>query len=31
MDGRGMALDNIFVERLWQRVKHQNLYLKGYG
>ena len=30
MDGRGRALDNIFVERLWRSVKYQNVYLKGY-
>lgn len=31
MDGRGRALDNIFVERLWRSVKYENIYLKGYG
>jgi putative transposase len=31
MDGRGRALDNIFVERLWRNVKHEDVYLKGYG
>jgi putative transposase len=30
MDGRGRALDNIFVERLWRIVKHEDVYLKGY-
>lgn len=30
MDGRGRALDNIFVERLWRTVKHEDVYLKGY-
>lgn len=30
MDGRGHALDNIFVERLWRSVKYENVYLKGY-
>ncbi len=30
MDGRGRALDNIFVERLWRDVKHEDIYLKGY-
>jgi len=30
MDGRGRALDNVFVERLWRSVKHEDLYLKGY-
>ena len=31
MDGRGRALDNIFVERLWRSVKYEDVYLKGYG
>jgi putative transposase len=31
MDGRGRALDNIFVERLWRSVKYEDIYLKGYG
>jgi len=31
MDGRGRALDNIFVERLWRSVKHEDVYLKGYA
>jgi len=31
MDGRGRALDNIFVERLWRSIKHEDLYLKGYA
>jgi len=31
MDGRGRALDNIFVERLWRSVKHEDIYLKGYA
>lgn len=31
MDGRGRAFDNIFVERLWRSVKHEDIYLKGYG
>jgi putative transposase len=30
MDGRGRALDNIFVERLWRTVKYENVYLQGY-
>jgi putative transposase len=29
-DGRGRALDNIFVERLWRSVKYEDVYLKGY-
>ena len=31
MDGRGRALDNIFVERFWRSVKHEDIYLKGYA
>lgn len=30
MDGRGRALDNVFVERLWRSVKHEEVYLKDY-
>ena len=30
MDGRGRALDNVFVERLWRSVKYEDLYLKSY-
>lgn len=30
MDGRGRALDNIFVERLWRSVKYEEIYLKQY-
>jgi putative transposase len=29
-DGRGRALDNIFVERLWRTVKYEQVYLKEY-
>lgn len=28
MDGRGRALGNIFVERLWRTVKYEDVYLK---
>jgi putative transposase len=31
MDGRGRALDNVFVERLWRSVKYEEVYLKDYG
>lgn len=31
MDGRGRALDNIFVERLWRSVKYEDVYLKEYA
>ncbi len=27
MDGKGRALDNIFVERLWRSFKHEEIYL----
>ena len=30
MDGRGRALDNIFVERLWRSLKYENIYLNDY-
>ncbi len=30
MDGRGRALDNIFVERLWRSLKYEEVYLKEY-
>lgn len=31
MDGKGRALDNVFVERLWRTVKYENVYLNGYS
>jgi putative transposase len=30
MDGRGRALDNVFIERLWRTVKYEEVYLKDY-
>jgi putative transposase len=30
MDGRGRALDNVFIERLWRSVKYENIYPRGY-
>ena len=30
MDGRGLWLDNVFIERLWRSVKYEEVYLKGY-
>ena len=30
MDGKGRALDNIFVERLWRSVKYEDVYPKDY-
>jgi putative transposase len=31
MDGRGRALDNIFVERLWRSVKYEDVYPRNYA
>lgn len=31
MDGRGRALDNVFVERLWRSVKYEEVYLRDYA
>lgn len=31
MDGRGRALDNIFVERRWRSVKYEEVYLRDYA
>jgi len=28
MDGKGRAIDNIFIERLWKTVKYEHVYLK---
>ena len=30
MDGRGRVFDNIFIERLWRRVKYEEVYLHDY-
>ena len=30
MDGKGRYTDNIFVERLWRTVKHEEVYLRAY-
>ena len=30
MDGRGRALDNVFVERLWRSLKYEAVYLSEY-
>ncbi|MCP3669324.1 MAG: transposase, partial [Gammaproteobacteria bacterium] len=30
MDGRGRALDNVWIERLWRSVKYEDVYIKGY-
>ncbi len=31
MDGRGRALDNVFIERLWWTVKYEEIYPKDYA
>jgi transposase InsO family protein len=31
MDGRGRWRDNVFIERLWRSLKHEDIYLKGYA
>jgi len=31
MDGRGRALDNVFIERLWRSVKYEEIYLHEYA
>ena len=30
MDGKGRAIDNIFIERLWRTVKYEHIYLYTY-
>ncbi len=30
MDGKGRALDNIYVERLWRSLKYEDIYLQDY-
>jgi putative transposase len=30
MDGRGRALDNVFIERLWRTLKYEDIYLRDY-
>jgi putative transposase len=30
MDGKGRALDNIFVERFWRSLKYEEVYLRDY-
>ena len=30
MDGRGRWMDNVFIERLWRSLKHEDIYLKHY-
>lgn len=30
MDGRGRALDNVFIERFWRTLKQEEVYIKDY-
>jgi putative transposase len=30
MDGKGRAIDNVFIERLWRSVKYEDIYLRDY-
>ena len=30
MDGKGRAIDNISIERLWRTVKYEHVYLHAY-
>lgn len=30
MDGKGRALDNIFIERFWRTIKYEDIYIKEY-
>jgi len=30
MDGKGRALDNVMIERLWRTVKYDDIYIKAY-
>ncbi|MBV8521831.1 MAG: transposase [Acetobacteraceae bacterium] len=31
MDGRERWMDNVFIERLWQSLKDEDVYLKSYA
>ncbi|MEA3253608.1 MAG: integrase core domain-containing protein [Chloroflexota bacterium] len=30
MDGKGRAMDNIMVERLWRTLKYEDIYIRDY-
>jgi len=30
MSGKGRALDNVYVERLWRSLKYEDIYLRSY-
>lgn len=31
MDGKGRAIDNVFIERFWRSLKYEDIYLKAYA
>ena len=31
MDSPGRWMDNVFIQRLWRSLKHEDVYLKGYA
>lgn len=31
MDGKGRAIDNVFIERLWWSLKYEDIYIRGYS
>ena len=31
MDGKGLEVENVFVEPLWRRLKYENICRKAYG
>ena len=31
MDGKGRALDNVYIERLWRSLKYENIFLSDYS
>jgi putative transposase len=31
MDGRGRALDNVWIERFWRTIKYEEIYPKNYA
>lgn len=31
MDGCGLWMDNVFIERLWRSLKYEDIYLKAYA
>jgi putative transposase len=31
MDGKGRAIDNVMIERLWKTLKYEEIYLKEYS